>query len=514
MLAIKDGKRIRGASPIELLSSHDKQLLAEAKRFYEWYEGCKEFRDQCREGVISERYCAKLSDLGVSETTISSMLLLWSDKLIFELDLTGHTEYNQPLSEDPTILVTLSKNRALELFLKNLSYNIVSKLKHFHYSLNKLDGSSSFFKWRQRRIRATRSELGSYAYALDHPSFSIELGVGCTVGCTFCAFDAEQLKSNFDYNIDTNKELFRAVAKAFVKVLGPASGSGMLYYATEPNDNPNYINFLQEWYDITGFKLCTSTARYDLDWIDNLIQFYKSPFPISWPRVSVLSKHIMERIHRHFTPVQLLYPWLLPQQIEVEDERAKVPGGREQFGLKALAKVKDCRDYDSLADFDYSQIPQGSIACVSGFKINMVLKTITATSPCFTSQHWTKGYRDFGTIQFTTPESVLPALEELISSCMPQELEDNHLMVWRDDLQYREQDTGFDLVSPTQYHKFRDHELYSYFGKLVSTNADSNPLTFLQVKESILQSTNQWDTFMLDVFIKKFFNSGFISESR
>ena len=56
MLAVKDGKRIRGASPIELLSSDDKRLLAEAKRFYEWYEGCKEFRDQCREGVISEKY--------------------------------------------------------------------------------------------------------------------------------------------------------------------------------------------------------------------------------------------------------------------------------------------------------------------------------------------------------------------------------------------------------------------------------------------------------------------------
>ena len=86
-------------------------------------------------------------------------------------------------------------------------------------------------------------------------------------------------------------------------------------------------------------------------------------------------------------------------------------------------------------------------------------------------------------------------------------------MVWRDDLQYREQISGFDLVSPTQYHKFRDHELYSYFGKLVSSQSQPSPLTFSQVKEQILQSTDKWDVFMLDVFIKKFFDSGFISES-
>jgi hypothetical protein len=512
MLAVEEGKRIRSASPIEQLSNQDKQILAEAKRFYEWYQGCKDFRDQCRKGFLNESFYSKLNELGVSNRTMSEMLLLWSSESLRKIDVNDHSEYNQPLTIDEAANSLILRNRSVELFLKNLSYTVVSKKKHFDFSLNILNGPSNYFKWRKRRIRATRSELGSYAFALDHPSFSIELGVGCTVGCTFCAFDAETLKSNFDYNDPNNRELFRSLAKAFVKVLGPAVSSGMLYYATEPNDNPNYIDFLQDWYDITGYKLCTSTARYDLKWIEDLIDFYKTPFPISWPRISVLSKHIMERIHRNFTPLEFLYPWLLPQQIEVEDERAKVPGGRENFGLKALEKVKDCRDFESLNDFDYAQIPQGSIACVSGFRVNMVLKTITLTSPCFTSNIWTKGYRDYGSITFDTPESILPALESLIHSHMPSHLEDHHVVVWRDDLQYREKDNGFMLVSPTQYHSFLDHEIYSFIGPLAASHFDPRPLTLEQVKSNILNKTSKWNEFTIDFFINKFFDAGFLKE--
>ena len=103
--------------------------------------------------------------------------------------------------------------------------------------------------------------------------------------------------------------------------MGDGCGGGMSYYATEPNDNP-YIDFLDEYYKVTGYKLCTSTARYDLDWLQRLKDFYSYPDP--QPCTSkCFSKHCMEN-PSYFPPIDFIYPWLLPQSIEMEDEREKV----------------------------------------------------------------------------------------------------------------------------------------------------------------------------------------------
>lgn len=501
---------------VQSLSEEDRSKYFQTKRLSEWYAGCAELRDQIRKNAVSDKYFLLLEEIGVSRDCTSKMAELWSNaEICEEFD---YIVSNPSESSRETVSISfdsfLKENRYTDLFL---AFNVIkarSTLSHHDWSLNLFNGDSTYFDWRKRRIKSVRSETGHYGYGIDHPTFSVELGIGCTVQCTFCAFAAEKHKENFDFNNLENQQLMRALASAFQEVMGVGAGGGMLYYATEPHDNPNYIDFVNLWYEETGWKLCTSSARYDIEWIQKLTKFYGSPTPMMWPRLSILSKHCMEKIHRHFTPEELGYPWLLAQQIEVEDERAKVPGGREKYGLKKLNEVRDCRFYDEPEDVDVASIPQGSIACVSGFKVNMINKTITATSPCYTSKEWPLGYRDYGTNYFTTPDSILPALKQLISRVMLKTLPNHAPIRLRDDLKLRIKDSGFWLVSPCQFHQFSNHLYYTHLGKVLEINSNRQvPWTKSEFINELLVRLPDQSPIAVVAFFEKFFNNGFIDES-
>lgn len=505
-------KNARPATPgvfIEALPFEEKKLFAEIKRFKEWYEGSSEFRDACRQNLISDEWYNKLESLGIRKEVISSMKKIFTKD--FQHPILEKTyEKDAKLDEIYDSIDKTERDKIITLYLKYMVIRIHAHQEHMNWSLNILDGDSPYFNWRKRHIRAMRDELDWYGHSIDHPTFSIELGIGCTVGCTFCAFDAKKHEINFDYNDDMNRELFVEVARSLKKILGDnGCGGGMLYYATEPNDNPNYLDFLQEYYQVTGHKLCTSTARYDIEWIQKLKDFYSTPTPLPWPRLSVLSRHCMEKIHKHFAPIDFIYPWILAQSIEMEDERSKVPGGRERFGLKQLADVKDARNYKSEEEVDYSKIPQGSIACVTGFKINMVKKTITAVSPCYTSYKWTHGYREYGTVNFTTPESVYPAFLELIESCMHKEMTESMVYSWRDNLEVRLHNDGFELVSPYKYYTFRGTKLYKVLGEITR---HCQSYTLGEVRDILLKEVKDTNIFEVSRLLVSFFNAGFVNE--
>ena len=498
------------------LSKEDRSKYFQIKRLSEWYAGCAELRDQIRENTVSEKYFQLMEEIGVSRECTSKMVELWSDKRQcseFDNIVSNPNDFTRE-SVSKSFDSFLQGNRYADLFL---AFNVIkarSTLAHHDWSLNIFNGDSTYFDWRKRRIKSVRSETGEYGYGIDHPTFAVELGIGCTVQCNFCAFAAEKHKENFDFTDLENQKLMRALASAFEQVMGAGVGGGMLYYATEPNDNPNYVDFVNLWYEETGWKLCTSSARYDIEWIQKLTEFYGSPTPMMWPRLSVLSRHYMEKIHRHFTPEELGYPWLLAQQVEVEDERAKVPGGREKHGLKKLKEVRDCRFYDTPEEVDLESIPQGSIACVTGFKVNMINKTITATSPCYTSEKWPLGYRNYGTIDFTTPNSILPALKQLVNRVMLKTLPNNAPIRLRDDLQLRIKGSGFWLVSPCHFHEFTNHTFYTHLGAILELNNKRQvPWTKSEFINELIKRLPDQSPMAVAVFFEKFFNAGYIDET-
>lgn len=501
------------------------EIWAQAKRFLEWYEGSRSFREDVRKGVLSPGNHELILSLGVSSQVLEEMISFMhsnTSTIVEPVFAKFHSGCDKDINDIDALY-----SKAKESIDKSIASRVVNivvteklrrayaQLSHLDKSLNKLVSDQNFLAWRSRRIRATRSELGSYSLGLDHPVFSIELSRGCSVGCTFCGFAAEKLKDNFDFANHSNRALFRAVAEAFRDVLQVGSGGGMLYYATEPNDNPHYISFLEEWYQVTGYKLCTSTARYDIQWIKDLMNFYSDGSThLPWPRISVLSKHIMLRIHKAFTPLEFLNPWFTPQQIEVEDERMKAPSGREEYGLKSLSELKDCRHYEFEADVDYSNIPQGSIACVSGFRVNMIDRTITLTSPCFASKQWPKGYRDYATVVFTEdPQSVKPALLSLIQSKMPLKMPNDHIVRWRDDLRFRIHKDGYELVSPVRFHKFYNQSmLTSATIEIIQLSSAGKNLTKSQVIENITSRLPLLSREYAEECLEKFYRCGYLSD--
>ena len=131
--------------------------------------------------------------------------------------------------------------------------------------------------------------------------------------------------------------------------------------------------------------LGTATARAGESWVRDLIEFY-SKGPVPWPRISVLSRGMMRRLHRAFTPMEMRDATLLMQQKDAGVLRAKVPGGRERM-LKQLVEADDLRkvDFENLPEG--FEPPQGSIACISGFLVNMVNRTVKLISPCYTTMN-------------------------------------------------------------------------------------------------------------------------------
>ena len=107
---------------------------------------------------------------------------------------------------------------------------------------------------------------------------------------------------------------------------------------------------------------------------------------------------MMYRLYRQFTPDEFRDVGMLMQQKDSEEHRVKVPGGREKM-LARLDGYGDLRDKDADDEGD-TFVPQGSIACVSGFLINLVERTLKLISPCYTTREYPYGYRVFAEASF------------------------------------------------------------------------------------------------------------------
>ena len=446
------------------LGPDDIRTIAEVKRFYECYMGDRDFRAAADAGgAFTSQQRRMLKDIGVSfEPEVMELVwlrpevlgrfpsLVWQHATFEELPSDMHAL----LAPYPELRVWLSwRHRAdrLNMCLKLM----VSK---------KATLSPEYTAWRRRRVGAVRNELGAFGWSLDHPCHAVEMAVGCSVQCSFCAFDAGKLQTVFDLQDPENRALVRGVATGMLEVFGWPAMHGMLYWSTEPHDNPHYVKLLEFWHRLTGAMLCTATARAGEDWVRELIEFYTKG-PVQWPRISVLSRGMMRRLHNTFTPLELRDTTLLMQQKDAE--REKVPGGRERM-LEQLVEADDLRkvDFENLPEG--FEPPQGSIACISGFLINMVNRTVKLISPCYTSMVFRYGYRVFDETTFDGPEDFEVALKRIVKRSMVVRPYPEMPMRWRDDLKLVLQPDGFTLLSPTTRRDFRKGDLHRRTAELIA----------------------------------------------
>ena len=301
-----------------------------------------------------------------------------------------------------------------------------------------------FNAWRRRQVERVRIEFGTQrADFITHPIFSFELSKGCSVGCWFCAFGAESFQGHY-HRTPKNVQLWRAILNTAVELFGSAVQTGACYWATEPFDNPNYLDFLQDYLEIVGLIPQTTSAAptRDLVWTRRLMDMHKKYASVP-SRFSIVNSRILRDMHTSFSPEELL-------EYEMIMQLKGSSYGKTRSGKTLKRKNSENDDQPGLRIDELSS----SIACVSGYLINMVDNTIRLVSPTLADDRWPLGYRVHASGTFDTAKDFGDFIETSITEYMPMDLPADRPVSFREPLRYETREDGFDLLSVSSTHSF------------------------------------------------------------
>ena len=474
--------------------------LAQMKRFFERLQCDAKLADAVDQNCIKPEHTTRLRETGVLFDLSELPLDMGNMQNLMLYLLAESRGAREKLDDDAKQLA--ARYPLLKLWGKYLSllyqrrFGDINNQKEPPASL-----SSPFDAWRKRRIAAVRSELGFFGTQIDHPSFAYELSEGCSMGCWFCSFAPPKLSSVFDYKAGRGEAL--RIVEHCVDIFGKkTAGSALPYYRTEPHDNPGYIHFLKDFENLTGEVLCTSTAACgDIAWLRDLMEYYRrGDIRYHWPRLSILSLEMMDKVHDAFAPLELLEIELF---VQAKDHfRPKVTGGRIMEEHSGLREQEDISDKNSIG-----LIPRGSIACVSGFDINLATRTVMLFSPCYVSGKWPLGFRVFAEEKYDDPEHFPVVVNQLIEKCMPLSPPQERLMKFRDDIVFRPTEQGFDLATPNQLHHFKGKSKCGPLGQLIADGTH----TCAEAAE-ILKSRHKVNPFIIRAVTQQLFDEGFLDE--
>ncbi len=357
-----------------------------------------------------------------------------------------------------------------------------------------------FQTWRERQMRRVMSECGVSGGSITHPLAAFELSDGCSVGCWFCGISAERFKGALSYTEET-RTLWRGVLETMVHHFGDAAQSGFCYWATDPMDNPDYPRFIEDYYEMTGYLPQTTTAAPLKD-----VRLTREVMDIFWKyrsitnRFSILSKKMLRRVHEEFTADELMPVELVLQNKEALVSKAKA--GRARDRQKRLrASGKD--DRIALKNADHT-----TIACVSGFLINMLAGTIQLVTPTRPSDRWPKGYKVLGERRFDGVGAFDAAIDDLLENEVGTELESTAPAVLRADLRYEPTERGFALVSASSRHACEGMPFAPKLGHLVSTGTE----TYGSVLRELVGGGE--DLLLVNQVLEDLYRNGVFEESR
>lgn len=316
-----------------------------------------------------------------------------------------------------------------------------------------------FDRWRSRQVNRSMSELGGSADAVVHPIVAFELSEGCTVGCWFCGLSAERYKGHTPYT-DEIGELWRGIVGVMHEMFGTAAQTGFCYWATDPADNPDYDQFIEDYYHVTGALPQTTTAAplKDIALTRRILALFDQYKTVT-NRFSVLSVKHLNKIHDAFTPEELLGVELVLQNREALASKAHAGRARERK-LKLRAAGKS----DKIAELD---IDHTTIACVSGFLVSLPRRSVQLVSPVPGSARHPLGYRVFGERTFQDASSFRHAIDGLIDTYMPVDVPRHWPARFRSDLAYHRAPSGFRLVSRCLEHNVQSPSCGERVGSLM-----------------------------------------------
>jgi radical SAM family RiPP maturation amino acid epimerase len=256
-----------------------------------------------------------------------------------------------------------------------------------------------FRAWHSRQRSRCEAELGHQTNsAFTHLPFVLELSRGCSVGCSFCAFSSEKLSAVFRAEKE-HLRLFADIVDRALSLFGDAARDAVLYYATEPLDNPDYPLFAEAFAAKMGRVpiMTTAVPLRDVQKTRAMISMNTGNDP-AVHRFSVLSLEELRRIENVFSPEELLYVELLPRY-------AQAPAGLVHAG-----RGRDTSLDDSLFN------TQGTVSCISGFIVNLAERTVRLSTPCRATNQHPDGALEKELGHFETADE----METLMLNCMQQ----------------------------------------------------------------------------------------------
>ncbi len=338
-----------------------------------------------------------------------------------------------------------------------------------------------FRAWRGRQLNRCWVELGLRNQSIIHAPLTFELDLGCSVGCPFCGVAAQGLKRVFRYTPE-NGTLWQSVLKTTKALIGPAAGTGTCYYATEPFDNPDYEKFADDYFTVFGTvpQITTAAATRKTErtrrYLAAALQKERRIH-----RFSILSLDIFHAVMREFTPEELVYIELLPQFPEAPSCRFSNVGRARQM-------KKSGGDADG-----------STIACISGFIVNMAERTIRLLTPCGSSAKHPTGEIKIARETFTDSSDFRRVLQEMIDQYMAFDFSKKAMLRIRENVKFEKEPTGIafycksgfklrfkknDDLPAVHYHKVLDlvgegeHSAYDIAGKLYDSYGLAPASTF------------------------------------
>lgn len=365
-----------------------------------------------------------------------------------------------------------------------------------------------FHKWRRRQIARVRSELGHGASGIVHPVICYEISKGCTVGCWFCGISAEKFAGYLPYTPE-NERLWRGMLKGVVQRFGAASQTGFCYWATDPSDNPDYAKFIQAHYEVTGVMPQTTTAAplKNLPLTREVLSLFDKHRCIV-NRFSILSVGQLRRVHKTFTPEELLGCELVLQNSgalttkstagRALERRKKHDGASSDAAVGSSNIARHPTGIPDQAD--------GTIACISGFLVKLMERKIELVTPTRAGKRWPDGYRILGSEEFADDEQFGKAIDRLIERCMPESLAGGDRLAFREDLTFETIDYGFRLSNDRGVSEVRGAPWMSLAGTLIQ----SGDKTTAQVIAEVVPTSG--DIIGISIFLNELYQAGVLDD--
>lgn len=292
--------------------------------------------------------------------------------------------------------------------------------------------------WRARQQARVKAEVGPVkAESIIHAPMAFELSQGCSVGCWFCAISAEKLQAYFPYT-DENRDLWRGTLRVFQKLMGRAARWGFCYWATDPLDNPDYEKFCIDFHETLGMFPQTTTAMGHKDPArTRALLALSQERGCAINRFSVLTLGLFRKVFQEFTAEELHLVECLPQNRESRVIKSQAGKARE----RAIREAE--KEGRSFADDAHA----GTIACVSGFLINMVERRVRVVSPCRANERWPLGYYVHAEGRFKDTESLERLVEDMVRQAMPSQISELPIVRPAWFATHQEVENGFSLSS-------------------------------------------------------------------